>query len=109
MAQTTYSANERADELDLIGLLEKIVSFFKRYMLLLLISAAIGLGLGILMFRMQSKLYESKLMLHTTVLTNPEQLQIIEAWQDLLRKKEYGLLAAQLNMHPDTLRKVNKI
>jgi hypothetical protein len=49
------------------------------------------------------------LLLHSAMLTNTEQINIIENWNALLKDGEYTALAARLNCTPAMLKKVVKI
>lgn len=109
MTDNAYQVATRSDEFDLLALFERFIIFFRRFGKTIIIFGAIGLLLGILSYVTMPKQFGSKLILHSSVLTNAEQIQIIETWQDLLRKQEYELLAAQFNIDPAVLRKTNKI
>ena len=109
MTDNAYQVSTRSDEFDLLALFERFIIFFRRFGKTIIIFGVIGLLLGILSYVTMPKQFGSKLILHSSVLTNAEQIQIIETWQDLLRKQEYELLAAQFNIDPAVLRKTNKI
>ena len=109
MTDNAYQVATRSDEFDLLALFERFIIFFRRFGKTIIIFGVIGLLLGILSYVTMPKQFGSKLILHSSVLTNAEQIQIIETWQDLLRKQEYELLAAQFNIDPAILMKTNKI
>ena len=109
MTDNAYQVSTRSDEFDLLALFERFIIFFRRFGKTIIIFGVIGLLLGILSYVTMPKQFGSKLILHSSVLTNAEQIQIIETWQDLLRKQEYELLAAQFNIDPAILMKTNKI
>jgi uncharacterized protein involved in exopolysaccharide biosynthesis len=99
----------KQDELDLLNLLEKGFSFFKNFGKLIIIFSLAGLGLGILYYMLTPKKYSSRLILHSKILTNQEEIEIIETWQNLLKKREYATLAAIINCNEEVLKKTNSI
>ena len=97
------------DELDLIVVVERTVTFFKRFFYILIIFPAIGIIAAFLLFLSTERKYTSELVLHSSILTNLENIEIIENWKTLLRKKEYNTLAGIWNCNPDLVKKVEKI
>ena len=96
------------DELSLVNLLENIFSFFRRFGWLIAISTFIGLLLGYVLYKTAPKQYASTLLLHSFTLANAEQINIIQNWNQLLKDKEYDLLAKRLNCSPQMLQQVTK-
>ncbi|WP_133053950.1 hypothetical protein [Niastella yeongjuensis] len=54
-------------------------------------------------------LYTSSLVLQPTILTEPEQMAVINNWCELIQKKERPILAKQFNMDLTLLRKVERV
>jgi len=81
------------DEVDLISLLERAVLFFRRFRLLFIGAGIIGILLGFLVYSISPKIYKSRLILHSSYLTNMEQIEIIGNWNELLKRTERGTLA----------------
>ena len=106
MNESNINSAQNADELDLIVLIEKVVSFVKRFFLLLIVFPLIGMLIGFLLFLSTPRKYTSETVLHSFILTNLENIQIIKNWKDLLRKKEYTTLAGIWNTTPDIVKKV---
>ena len=106
MNEPNINSAHNADELDLIVLIEKMVSFVKRFFLLLIVFPVIGMLIGLLLFLSTPRKYTSETVLHSFILTNLENIQIIKNWKDLLRKKEYTTLAHIWNTSPDIVKKV---
>jgi hypothetical protein len=52
------------------------------------------------------KIYKSRLILHSAYLTNSEQIEIINYWNELLKRSEYKTLAQILNCSEDSLREL---
>ena len=97
------------DDLDLITLFEKLFSFFKNYGRRVIIFTIAGMLLGFAMYKLSPRVYESTLLLHSSTLTNTEQINIIENWNALLKGGEYSTLGERLNCQTGTLKKVAKI
>lgn len=108
MAERTFPENKK-DDLDLIALAEKIISFFRKYGMLLAISSVIGMLTGFLLYSISPKKYSSSLLLHSFTLTNTEHINIIENWNDLLKKGEHEALSKDFNCDPEMLKKVSSI
>lgn len=100
---------DKNDDLDLIYLAGKMFSFAARYGRLLALFAILGMLAGYALYKMAPRQYESTLLLHSSTLTNTEQINIIENWNALLKAGEYPALAERLHCDPDMLKKVSKI
>ena len=81
------------DEVDLISLLERAVLFFRRFRLLFIGAGVIGILLGFLVYSLSPKIYKSRMILHSSYLTNMEYIEIIGDWNELLKRNERGTLA----------------
>jgi hypothetical protein len=100
---------KESDDIDLLTLIERSIIFFKKYVLVFVLAAVAGVVLGIMGYRKVPILYESRLIAHSTVLTNQENIQIIDTWNSLLKKHEYTELAKALNCQENVLKKLKKI
>jgi hypothetical protein len=100
---------DRSDDLDLITLAERIFSFFRRFGRLIIISSAVGMLTGFLLYTTLPKTYSSTLLLHSFTLTNTEHINIIDNWNDLLKKGEYEALSKDLECDPQMLKNVSSI
>jgi hypothetical protein len=108
MKQVTLSPHP-ADEFDVTALFKNARFFFSYYGKLLLVVALAGLLAGALRYWYTPNLYASSLVLQPTILTDPEQMELINNWSELLQKKELGLLAKQFNVEEAVLHKVQSI
>ena len=109
MKDAQINSESSPDELDLIVVVERMVAFFNRFFYILIIFPTIGIIAAFLLFLSTQRKYTSELVLHSYILTNLENIQIIENWRTLLRKKEYNTLAGIWNSNPDLVKKVKKI
>ena len=109
MKDAPISSENSPDELDLIVVVERMVAFINRFFYILIIFPTIGIIAAFVLFLSTQRKYTSELVLHSYVLTNLENIQLIENWKTLLRKKEYNTLADAWNSNPDLIKKVNKI
>ncbi len=98
-----------ADELDISALFKQATSFLRQYGKLLLIVALVGLLAGFARYLKTPNLYTSSLVLQPTILTEPEQMAVINNWSMLIQKKERPILAKQFNMELALLKKVESI
>ena len=97
------------DDIDLLLLVERVMLFFRRYFWIFLVAAILGLAVGCFMYKSLPNIYRSRLVVHSYVLTNPEQIQIVAGWNELLQKKEYATLAEKLNCPENIFGSVKRI
>jgi hypothetical protein len=90
-------ANQTTDELDLLDLLERFALFLRKHRFLFLAALVAGILLGTTNYYFSGKSYRSRLILHSPILTNEEQIEIIDNWNELLRRGDYGTLAGIMN------------
>ena len=109
MLENQPGQGNKSDDLDLINLFERVFSFFMKYGRLLAIFSLIGILTGSVLYKISSKQYASTLLLHSFTLSNTEQINIIENWNDLLKNEEYTVLAERLNCDPSLLKKVSRV
>ncbi len=109
MADTNSGVHNKSDELDLIALAEKFSFFIRDFGKLILAYTVIGLLVAGGLFMLLQKQYSSRLILHSVILTNQEEIEIIQTWRELLKKKEYATLARIMNSDEKTLRKLSRI
>ncbi|MFT3909400.1 MAG: hypothetical protein QM737_08255 [Ferruginibacter sp.] len=99
----------KGDDLDLLNLFERVSRFFRSYFLLIAIFAFIGGALGFTLYKVLPKQYSSSLLLHSFTLTNTEQINIIENWNELLKNREYETLGERLHCSPSLISKVTQV
>jgi hypothetical protein len=105
-APRTASASE---DIDLLVLAERCIIFFKKYRILFITATLIGLLSGLLLYKKIATTYTSRLLLHSSLLSNPEAIQIVGSWYQLLTKGEKKELANQFQCDPSILTKTKKI
>lgn len=98
-----------ADELDVVALLRNALSFISQYGKLLLIVAFTGMLAGGIRFYTTPKLYSSSLVLKPAMLSDPEQLELINSWAAMLKKRELPMLAHEFHVEENLLKKVKSI
>ncbi|MFI5186234.1 MAG: hypothetical protein ACHQF0_05885 [Chitinophagales bacterium] len=106
MTEDNIKQNTASDDIDLIGLLESIYLFFRRFRNVFFIAAITGILLGFIFYFASPKAYQSKLILHSSYLTNQEELEIIDYWNQLLKRNEHKILASILNCREELLNKL---
>jgi len=98
-----------SDDIDLLLLIERAVLFFKKYKWVFIAAIVAGIASGTYFYRLQPKIYTSRLIAHSFFLTNQEHIQIIDAWNELLGKREYSSLTALFNCSENILRPLRSI
>lgn len=109
MLENQQGHGNKNDDLDLINLFERSFSFFMNYGRLIGTFTIIGILTGFVLYKISPKQYASTMLLHSFSLSNTEQINIIENWNDLLKDKEYSTLSERLNCDPAMLKKVNRL
>jgi hypothetical protein len=109
MAEMTRPVQNNDDEIDLIHVLERISRFISSYKKQFVISALTGMLCGLAIYLIQPKSFGSVLILHSQILTNSEEIEIIENWNNLLKNGEYNILGKNLNCNALILKKVKRI
>lgn len=97
------------DDIDLIVLLERGISFFKKYKWIFIVAIITGLIAGFLWYSSLPKVYKSRMVLQPTTLTNQNAIQIVANWNTLLKSGEHAALSATFNCKEDILSKVKEI
>jgi hypothetical protein len=95
-----------SDDIDLVGLLERVYLFFRRFRNTFIIAIIAGIALGCTLYFLSPKQYQSKLILHSSYLTNQEQIEIIGYWNELLKRGEHKELSPILNCNEDLLNNI---
>jgi hypothetical protein len=103
------SQYDPTDEIDLLNVLERAFVFFRKYRKAFLIAVIAGIALGCLEYFISGKTYKSRLILHSSYLTNLEEIEIIDYWNELLKRTEYAALSQSLNCDESMLKKVVSI
>ena len=98
-----------SDDIDLLNIAERTLIFFRRYRVLFIIAIVAGVALGCLRYYTSGKIYKSRLILHSSFLTNLEEIEIISYWNELLKRTEYGALAQSFNCDENMLHDVVSI
>jgi hypothetical protein len=101
--------NIASDDIDLINIVERAFLFFRKYRRAFIIAIVAGIGLGCFQYYTSGKIYKSRLILHSSFLTNLEEIEIINYWNELLKRHEYAALAQSFNCDDQMLHKVVSI
>ncbi len=98
-----------SEDIDLFLLIERSILFFRKFRWVFIISILLGISSGLYFFFSIPKTYKSRMIVHSFLLTNQEEIQIINNWNDLLKKKEYNALTRAFHCSEDMLHKVKWI
>lgn len=98
-----------SEDIDLLLLAERCILFFRRYKWIFIVAILLGLASGFIFYKRIPKTYSSKMLVHSFMLSNPEDIQIVNNWNQLLNRHEYDVLAEMLHCSKNTLVKTKKI
>lgn len=99
----------KSDELDVIVLIQKALSFFDRFKIILLSFPIAGLAIGLYFYLNSPKQYPTRLIVHSRFLSNQEEIEIIDNWKEMLSKRGKNELAAVMNCNAGVIEKLNNI
>jgi len=99
----------QSEDIDLLVLIERSISFFRKYRWIYIIAILLGLGLGLYSYFTIPTVYKSRLIAHSSILTNQEQIQIIDNWNSLLKRHEYAQIAERFNCSENLISKLKNI
>ncbi|MGZ8553386.1 MAG: hypothetical protein ACXWV8_08270 [Chitinophagaceae bacterium] len=103
MSGDSKNTGPRRDDIDLIVLLERAISFLKKYKWLFVAAIIIGLLAGYTRYRSLPVYYKSRLILQSVILSNQNNIQIVKYWNMLLKSRQYTDLAEVFNCEKDIL------
>ena len=98
-----------SDDIDLMLLIERVLLFFRQYKWLFAGAVVAGLLAGTWICRSLPKVYKSKLVLHSFFLTNQENIEIVNDWNELLQRHEYPELATTFHCREEVLHQVKQL
>lgn len=97
------------DEIDLVELLARFVRVLRRNAVLLLTCVVITLGIAVWVGLTAPKVYESRMMLYTSILTESYCEQLAMNLRALIRDENYELLAKRLKISADQASKLREV
>ena len=103
------TVQSNTDEVDLRILLRNVIGFFRKYGGVLVLFSGIGLLIGLISFMQTPREYPSKLIAHSSILTNIEQIKIIDEWRTALKKGETEVLSRIFKIDQKIVEKVTEI
>ncbi|MFZ1807745.1 MAG: Wzz/FepE/Etk N-terminal domain-containing protein [Cyclobacteriaceae bacterium] len=97
------------DEIDLVELVVKLVILVKRNFIQIIIFFSFGTGLGYLYSSLAPKVYESKMLLSSDILTETYSEILFDNLQNLIREQNYKALSDKIGLSPDEVKSISKI
>lgn len=97
------------DEIDLVELLVKVVLLIKRNLLQIVLFFIVGTGLGYAYASLAPKVYESKMLISSDILTESYSEKIFLTLEKLINEKNSGELASKLNVNPTVVESLSKL
>lgn len=97
------------DEIDLVELLVKAVLLIKRNLVQIIIFFVVGTGLGYAYASLAPKVYESKMLVSSDILTESYSEKLFESLQGLIKEKNYNELSSRIGLTPDESESLSKI
>jgi hypothetical protein len=89
---------ENKKEIDIISLIVWILNFVKRYFLVFVIFAALGIGGGLASFYLGRNYYNTKIIASSPVINNQIVYELVEPIKYYIKKEMYDSVAIKLNI-----------
>lgn len=102
------NGNHHPDELDIVNLTRKMISFVYRFRFILGGFFISGLAFGLYLYFSSTAQYSTRLIVHSTFLSNQEEIEIVENWKNLLGS-EKSQLATAMNCNVNVVEKLSNI
>lgn len=103
---TSNSHSSREDNIDLLVLVERTVLFFRKYKWIFLIAIVLGLTAGYLNYLRLPKVYKSRMIARSYMLSNQDCILVVDNWNRLLKNSE---LATLFGISPQVLGQVKQL
>lgn len=97
------------DEIDLVELLVKVVLLIKRNLVQIILFFAVGTGLGYAYASLAPKVYESKMLVSSEILTESYSEKLFENLGVLIREQNFGELASKIGITEDEAESLSKL
>lgn len=97
------------DEIDLTELVLSVLRFLNRHRASFLISIAVSIGLSVTAYLLLPKVFESKMILQSDILTESYTERITESLDNLIREDNLKALSARLTISEAEAEKIKKI
>lgn len=103
------SSHYKPDELDLMYLFQKGLAFLHEFRILFCVLTGLGLSVGLYFYFVTPKMANSVLIARSTVLTNQEQIEMVDGWNRLLGRGQLHELSRLMDCPPEVLKKLRAI
>jgi len=103
------SGNHHPDDLDVINLIQKFISFIHRFRIIFLSFSIAGLAAGLYFYFGSPPQCSTRMVVHSSILSNQEEIEIIDGWKELLAKQGKSELANILNCKKEVVEKLRTI
>lgn len=97
------------DDIDLVELLVKVVLLIKRNLLQIVLFFIVGTGLGYAYASLAPKVYESKMLISSDILTESYSEKVFLTLEKLINERNYKELAFKLSIEPAIAQAVSKL
>lgn len=106
---TTMEKQTNHDEIDLVELLVKTVLLIKRNLIQIIIFFVVGTGLGYAYASLAPKVYESKMLVSSEILTESFSEKLFQNLQNLINEKNDPLIASNLGLTAEETKALSKL
>ncbi|MBX2914228.1 MAG: hypothetical protein KF856_03035 [Cyclobacteriaceae bacterium] len=98
-----------SDEIDIRVLIISILKFLHKNFVVLSVFAVLGVGTAIAIYALSKKVYESKMILQSDILTESYAERITESLDRLIKEDNMQVLSVRLNITEEEAANINKI
>ncbi|HLZ87914.1 MAG TPA: hypothetical protein VKQ52_11755, partial [Puia sp.] len=94
MSDSPSFQKDTTDDLDLAPMLVKAITFIRQHGWKIMLSSLVGLVMGGFLYYLLPHTYKARMVVQSSVLSNAQDLRVINNWDDLLNKNGYAILGA---------------
>lgn len=98
-----------SDEIDLVELLVKVVLLIKRNLVQIIVFFVVGTGLGYAYASLAPKVYQSKMLVSSEILTESYSEKLFENIESLIKEKNYMELSSKIGISPEECESLSKL
>jgi hypothetical protein len=109
MTSTKPPTSLPSEDIDLLVLAERTILFFRKYKWLFLSAIVLGLFAGYLNYLRLPKVYKSRMIARSYMLSNQDCILVLDNWNQLIKNNERDALASMFGISPETFGYVKQL
>jgi uncharacterized protein involved in exopolysaccharide biosynthesis len=109
MSESKHTKVTEGDEIDLLDLLAKTIIAIKKNLALIIVAFVVGTSIGFIFYQFVPKVYESKMLISSDILTESYSKVLIDNLEKLIKEDNANSLARELGITPHQASQIAEI